>query len=1164
MTHILVIDDEPSFGRMVETWLKSQGHQATLAFTGADGFESATRLRPDLVLLDAVLPDTDGIDLCRRLRAGEGTQDIPIILVTAYDPTVGRVQALLAGASDYITKPLQMTQLVNRVQLLLGDELQLAQQTEQLLQDTARSAISVLSARVVWLLGFESLRSLLSSRVISAGRDELAASLFTRHIQSDRHGGELRLSEQQRLPVATLLKGEAMMNLTLDDVRRHGDQTLARACQDIDVYYVSVIPLQDAGSPVGVMLLGSRDAIDLDTHYGRQLLETVTGQVAAVLSNARLINQLAASEARNRQERAFRQMLLDTMADGLVAYSFSGAIRFANRRFAIMTGYSLEQVAEMHLEGFFSEKDRGYLREHLLGEPRPRTAHFEYTLTRADGSQFPVLVTQARAAAYPELASLADEIRVLVVTDVSELRRLDRRLADQTRRLRALNRSSQAINSIIERDDALQVIIDETRSVMEAEFALLLQHHADTNELVIQAASTGSPAAMIGQRLPLDDSFSGYAFREQHILISNDIQNDSRFNKKLDLALSLNTRSLAVVPLLVQGQVIGAISVANKADGFSELDVETLEGLGRAAAIALENVQLFDELQARIRDLSLLVETSEAASSTLSIERILARVGHKVLSALDMQHCIIGGWQRADGQLLRLAEIIDMPHQNRPGSAFPLTSSVRRTLLDEEYQVASLDHPDISPFLPERLLSQPLHTSLVMPIRNDQGLMGMALLLFTDNSAPISPIEFERCRVALDAWQPHLNSGAWPDAAILGQISARLRSTADAAWSLFFSYDPAQDALHCIYEQGELLFSPDEAPGSILHRQGLRHMAIAERTSLSVPIDHELLEASDLRSLPQSEQGTLILASIIARGDVLGLLQLFSTQPAKQVSEEKLALAQAVGSVLGHALANTRLYNTLLRRATELEAAYNDLREADRLKEEWVQNVSHELRTPLTSILGHLDLVSTGDLGPLTEAQMFSISSISEQGRKLYRLVEDLLAMQKMEEGHLQRSEVSLAIIADSAIKGLEESARRRDLRFERVYPEDLPLIYADPEWIFRLLDKLLGNAVKFSHRGGLIRVILANLATGQQITVQDEGIGIAPEHHERIWRRFYQVDGSMTRQYGGMGLGLAIARWAVEQHHGRIWVESDLGKGSSFHALIPKSSPSFLDSSQS
>ena len=227
-------------------------------------------------------------------------------------------------------------------------------------------------------------------------------------------------------------------------------------------------------------------------------------------------------------------------------------------------------------------------------------------------------------------------------------------------------------------------------------------------------------------------------------------------------------------------------------------------------------------------------------------------------------------------------------------------------------------------------------------------------------------------------------------------------------------------------------------------------------------------------------------------------------------------------------------------------------KEVERLKDEFISVVGHELRTPLTSIRGSLGLLEGGIAGELPgeAAEMVSIARANTD--RLVRLVTDILDIERIEAG---RADLELREVA---ARELLETARR----VVQVVADDagVPLdttdadgaVLADPDRIVQALTNLIGNAVKFSPAGAPVRICARPEGESVRFTVSDGGRGIPPEQLEAIFERFRQVDASDRREKGGTGLGLAIARAIVDEHGGRIWAESQLGQGTTFHFTLP------------
>ncbi|MCZ7572297.1 MAG: PAS domain-containing sensor histidine kinase [Ardenticatenaceae bacterium] len=235
--------------------------------------------------------------------------------------------------------------------------------------------------------------------------------------------------------------------------------------------------------------------------------------------------------------------------------------------------------------------------------------------------------------------------------------------------------------------------------------------------------------------------------------------------------------------------------------------------------------------------------------------------------------------------------------------------------------------------------------------------------------------------------------------------------------------------------------------------------------------------------------------------------------------------------------------------------ASRDLEALDGLKTDLISTISHELRTPLVSIRGYADLLSGGHLGSLTGSQQQAVEVMLRNVDRLMQIIENILTYSALENGQvaLQLQRVNLNTALASIVRLSQASAEQRQVLVDLDCSEDRLTIEADPYYLATLFHQLISNAIKFNQLGGLVTVGARRLRGGAEISVVDTGVGIPAEQLNRIFDRFYQVDGSRTRRYSGVGLGLALVHGIVMLHGGTISVQSQPEEGSRFVVWLPE-----------
>ena len=245
----------------------------------------------------------------------------------------------------------------------------------------------------------------------------------------------------------------------------------------------------------------------------------------------------------------------------------------------------------------------------------------------------------------------------------------------------------------------------------------------------------------------------------------------------------------------------------------------------------------------------------------------------------------------------------------------------------------------------------------------------------------------------------------------------------------------------------------------------------------------------------------------------------------------------------------------------DLSAAHDVAAKANRAKAEFLAVMSHELRTPLNAIAGYSEILTMGVSGPLTGKQAEAVARIQRSQEHLLTLIDDVLNFAKIEAGtsKLMPQPVSVAAAFDELDPLIEPELLRKRISLERASFDPQLEVYADPNKLRQILINIVGNAIKFTPSGGRIRLGAARVDDGVMMTIADTGIGVASDKVAQVFEPFFQVDAGTTREYSGVGLGLAIARDLARAMGGEIDFESELGKGTTVSLLLPSQVNQFL-----
>ncbi len=1152
--HILVVDDIPETLELISNWLELHSFQTILATSGPQALKLAAEEQPDLILLDVMMPKMDGIETCRQLKASPQTASIPVILVTAKDPTDARADGMFAGAVDYIAKPINLPDLVSKVESALLNRQGESMDVQRLLEEVAHTTLTIMGSALVWLLAIEQKSNTLNSRALVTSSGSLHENDFLAIVGKNRPAPQFPLEDEANPLIAALKSRKTVVNIPTRRLQEiPSTQPLYEAMKQLHLGYMSVAPLVAVGHPVGVIVLGSYQPQEMETPRAQQMLAAFGSQAAIALDYARLMQDLQRREEDQESEKTFRQMIIDTMSDALIVIDATGSIKYVNRRLLRMTNYPADKLEGQSVGLLFHPDDRQEVMTGLLRE-NAATMKFDQRLITSDGRVIPVLMSRSRSQ------SNQLDNQVIVLSDMTEQKERESALERQTSRLTALNKAAQIIASKLSLHDTLQNILNFATQVVEAQGASLFLVNRENNEELFVVAAVGYGAAeLINMRVPLGEGIAGWVAREARPALVADLQNDERFYRAVDEQTGIDTRSMIAVPLVHAKEIIGVIEVVNKLnDGVFDMDdMRLLESMAGTAAVSIMNARFFDQSERRVAELATLLSASEAASSTLEFGNVLERIVHNLTGSLEVSHCILMSWDAPHHQLETLAEASDVYWDwvDTAGPMRPVVtgSLVERVFSGEQALVLSLGDQNIHPSDDAYLRGTGMWSMLAVPIRLHETLCGTALL-YSNNREGYTEEDIQQASKIVHNWQKSLTVTQTlieVTEPVIDSLTEQLRKVGSTCWLVI--QEGSADLARIISESGFAEWTEGDGPHIPIASYPTLQSVITQKQYRLVSIDKLPHESLEYQWLTSRGGHTCLMVPLVAHGVAIGMVALMDTV-ARSFDNQEINLAQGIANVVSNAMENAQLFQSLQSRARALESAYAELQEADQAKGEFMQNVSHELRTPLIHVLGYAELLADEAFGTMNPEQREALQTIAQKAQKVANIVEDIVSAQARETHKLDRQTVDLIALINQGLEACNGQFEEAGLQVIKHFPHSTPQVLADPKLITEVIDKLLDNAIKFGRDGKRIEIMVRDTEGAfVQFAIRDYGIGIDPSEHQKIFQRFYQVDGGATRRYAGAGLGLAVAKSIIESHSGRIGVKSHLNEGSIFYFTLPK-----------
>ncbi|MDF1512303.1 MAG: GAF domain-containing protein [Anaerolineae bacterium] len=730
------------------------------------------------------------------------------------------------------------------------------------------------------------------------------------------------------------------------------------------------------------------------------------------------------------------------------------------------------------------------------------------------------------------------------------------RLVDNLRRqvstLQLFNELSRSIATKLDLPLVLNTVVQSVTNLLEYDYATIFLQNAGSQSFT-PLATSGYTLDLLQDKDNVDRaSMINIVVNRGMPLVIEDTSTDQRY-----VPGPVAVGSSVLLPLMVEGRSVGILAADRKARGdFSPADVATLTALADQVAVAVENARLFEEVKRFNDELELRVaeRTQELAEALegLRLQRdrseVLYHIASELVASLDMDRVLsqtLSMLQRAVRATRSSVILLD----NNTGQLF--------------YRAAIGHTEPIS------------HGGRLAPLNREQGIVGWVL---QNRQAVIIADAREDPRCDFD---PELNIASLIAVPILGGTREALGVILLQSRLLGVFDDPQLRLVEAAAVQiGNALNNAELY--RLIREQAARMGSMLRQQQIEAVKSGAILEGIADGVMVADAEGKITLFNAAAerilsitknqalgrfQDDILGLygsdarewlarIEYWKKHPGDSGSDAYFAQRLEVGrrfvSVhLSPVVSSSKEFLGVV-------AVFRDITseiEADRAKSDFVSTVSHELRTPMTSIVGYVDLIMKGVVGPVSEMQMSFLNKIQVNADRLTDLVNDLLDISRIEEGRieLQMEPVSMEELIQQVTELVTPTIVEKDQILDTVVPGELPPVYGDPARLRQILTNLIGNAYKYTPVGGKITVYAYVREGMVHVAVADTGIGIAPENQKRIFERFYRVeDDPAVYEVSGTGLGLAITLSLIQMHGGSISLESELGEGSTFTFSVP------------